>query len=64
MSGVEWWRRVVLDPELDRLGSSLPGNFGNNTEAKIDARSDTTCSDHVAISNDPGFLVRGPDKRQ
>ena len=46
------------------LGSCLAGNFGRDSESKIDAGSDTTRGDHVAVSNDPGLLVGGPDERQ
>jgi len=64
MTGIKWWCRVVLDPELDCLSSCLAGKFGSNSEPKIDAGGDTTRSDHVAISNNPGPLVRRPNERQ
>ena len=51
MTGIKRWRRVVLDPELDRLGRSLAGNFGSNSESKINARGDTTRGYYVAVSN-------------
>src|SRR5580704_14479429 len=51
MTGIKRWRRVVLDAELDCLGNCLAGNFGRDSESKIDAGSDTTRGDHVALSN-------------
>jgi hypothetical protein len=64
MTGIERRRRVVFDAELDCLGSCLAGNFSRDSESKIDAGGDTTRGDHVAVSNDPGFLVGGPEERQ
>ena len=63
MTGIKRWRRVVFDAELDCSGSCLAGNLGSNSKPKIDAGSDTTRGDHVAVSNDPGLLVGRPDKR-
>jgi hypothetical protein len=64
MTRIKRWRRIVFDAELDCLSGCLAGKFGSNSEPKIDAGSDTTRSDHVAISNNPGPLVRGPNERQ
>jgi hypothetical protein len=64
MTGIKRWRWVVLDPALDRLGSCMAGNFGSNSESKIDARGNTTRGDCVAVSNDPGLIMRGSNERQ
>ena len=64
MTGIKRWSWVVFDAELDCLGSRLAGNFGRDSESKIDAGSDTTRGDHVAVFNDPGLFVFGPDERQ
>ena len=64
MTGIKWWLRIVFNAELDCLGRSLAGNFGSNSESKIDARGNTPRGDYVAVSNDPGLLVGRPDKRQ
>ena len=64
MTGIKWWLRIVFNAELDCLGSSLAGNFGSNSKSKIDAGGDTTRGDYVAVSNDPGLLMRGSNERQ
>ena len=64
MTGIKWWLRIVFNAELDCLGRSLAGNFGSNSESKINARGDTTRGYYVAVSNDPGLLVGRSDKRQ
>ena len=46
------------------MGSCLAGDIGRDSEPKIYLGGDTTRGDHVAISNDPGLLVRCPDKGQ
>jgi hypothetical protein len=64
MTGIKRWRGVGFDAELDCSGSCLAGNLGSNSEPKIDAGSDTTRGDHVAVSDDPGLFVGRPDERQ
>src|SRR5215204_2177873 len=64
IAGIEWRRRVVFDTELYFPGGCLAGDLGGNSERKIDARADTRRSDHVAVLDDPGLLVRGPNERQ
>src|SRR5882762_6361296 len=64
ITGIEGRRRIVFEAELYFPGRCLARNFGGNTERKIDARGDTTRSDHVAVLDDPGLLLRGPDERQ
>src|SRR5262245_32679 len=64
MSGIEWWRRVVLDAELDCLGGRLTRNLRYDAESEIDPRGDASCGDDVAVLYDPCFLVCRPDERQ
>src|SRR4051812_44572831 len=64
ITGIEWRRRIVFDAELDCPGGCLARDFGGNNKPKIDARTDTSRSEHVAVLDDPGLLVRGPDERQ
>jgi hypothetical protein len=64
MTAIERRRRVILDAELDGLRDRLAGNLGDRTEAEIDARGDAACGDDVAVSHEPGLLVRGSDKGQ
>ena len=64
MTRIERRRRVVFDAELDCPGGCLAGDFGDDAEPKIDAGADAAGSDHVAVLDDPGLLVRRPDQRQ
>ncbi len=36
MPRVEWWRRVILDAELDCLGSRLTRNLRYDSQTEID----------------------------
>src|SRR5918995_5619632 len=64
VAGIEWRCRVVFDAELYFPGGCLAGDLSGNSERKIDARADTSRSDHVPVLDDPGLLVRRPDERQ
>src|SRR5687767_7850918 len=49
IAGIEGRRRVVFDAELYLPGGCLASDFGGNCEREIDARADTSRSDHVAV---------------
>jgi hypothetical protein len=57
-------RRIILDPELDRPRGLLSRDVRYDAQAEINARRHASRGDDVAVFDDPGFLVRGPDQRQ
>src|SRR5262249_48481558 len=63
ITAIEWRLRVVFEAELYCLGGCLARHLGGNAERSIDAAGDATRSDHVAVLDDSGLLVRGPDER-
>ena len=57
-------RWIILDPELNGLRGLLSRDLRYYAQAKINTRGHASCRDDVAVSNDPGFFVRGADQRQ
>jgi hypothetical protein len=52
MTGIEGWRRVVFDAELNSSSRRLACDFGDDAKPEIDTRGYTTPSNHVAIYHD------------
>src|SRR5262245_63898971 len=64
MAGVERWRGVVLDAELDRLRPVLAGDLGGDGQTEIDPRRHAAGGDNATVLDHARLLVGGADKRQ
>ena len=64
MAGLEGWRGIVLDRELDGLGDFRAGELRDDAEGEVDSRGDAAAREDVAVAHHPPVSVTGADEGQ